>query len=78
MEWMIYKDHSQSSVLPQIVGVFWTFLTTGCVVKLGDQGTIEGNFHHSQGFKRGNLTTFLADVFTPNSHPIGQTLGIAK
>jgi|SRR5882762_3124321 len=32
MEWTIYGDHSQSSVLPQIVGIFWTFLTTGGVV----------------------------------------------
>jgi hypothetical protein len=32
---------------------------------------------HFQGFKTGNLTIFLADVFTPNSHPIGQTLGMA-
>src|SRR5882762_9416158 len=31
MEWTIYGDHSQSSVLPQIVGIFWTFLTTGGV-----------------------------------------------
>jgi hypothetical protein len=28
-----------------------------------------GNFRHSQGFKRGNLTC-LADVFTPYLHPI--------
>jgi hypothetical protein len=30
-EWMIYKHHSQCSVLPQIFGIFWTFLTTGSV-----------------------------------------------
>jgi hypothetical protein len=28
-EWTIYGDHTQSSVLPQIVGIFRTFLTTG-------------------------------------------------
>jgi hypothetical protein len=41
------------------------------------RGRITYSRRHSQGFKRGNLTTFLADVFTPNSHPIGQTLGMA-
>ena len=30
-----------------------------------------------QGFKRGNLTTFLTDVFTLNSDPIRQGLGMA-
>jgi hypothetical protein len=29
-----------------------------------------------QGFKRGNLTTFLTEVFTLNSDPIRQTLGM--
>ena len=32
---------------------------------------------HFLGFKKGNLTQFLADVFTPNAHPIGQTLEMA-
>jgi hypothetical protein len=50
-------------------------------------GTLEGSLvdryacrrkiRHFQGFKTGNLTTFLVDVFTPNSYPIGQTLGMA-
>ena len=31
------------------------------------------NFRHFQRFKTGNLTIFLANVFTPNSYPIGQT-----
>jgi hypothetical protein len=35
-----------------------------------------GKIRHFQGFKTGNLTLFFADVFAPNSHPIGQTLGM--
>ncbi|KIM73329.1 hypothetical protein PILCRDRAFT_617935 [Piloderma croceum F 1598] len=38
---------------------------------------VERKIRHFQGFKTGNLTAFLVDVFTPNSHPIGQTLVMA-
>jgi hypothetical protein len=41
------------------------------------RGLMVGKIRHFQGFKRGNLTQFLADVFTPNAHPIGQTPGMA-
>ena len=32
---------------------------------------------HFQGFKRGNFALFFTNVFTLNSGPIGQTLGMA-
>jgi hypothetical protein len=38
--------------------------------------SIGRKIHHFQGFKMGNLTIFLADVFILNSHPISQTLGM--
>src|SRR6267154_1706468 len=70
-----------------------TYCTGGKVVKQTQIGLLQvarggcvdhpgvnwyGKWHYFHSFKRHNLAQILADVFTPTTHPIIQTLAMAE
>ena len=55
----------------------WTYVEQFNIIDQPLITGMSGKIRCFQGFKRGNLTTFLTEVFTLNSDPIRQTLGVS-